>query len=359
MNEIGSEFWLSSLPNDSLEGSPEWINSWGNHVLTSSGRGAISLLLEHIKEEVLHKNALLPSYICESVIMPFIKQGYTCYFYDINKDLSPKKESLNIYVKSKIGIVLHMGYFGFPTNNNIKKQITQFKDKGTIIVEDLTHTLFSKYNRFMENDYYVASLRKWTGLPTGGFLASKNSIFRETLCEHSTFYNYRKEALIMKGKYIELNREDLKEKYLAMFKIGETILNKDNNPYLIDSLSRTIIQKLNIKNLILKRRQNFSFLLSALNNIPEVTSVFNKLPDDICPFFFPIYVEKGREIFRNKLIDKKVYCPVHWPTPPQIHLSKSISKRIYESIMSLPCDQRYGNEEMQRIVDIIKRFNSC
>jgi hypothetical protein len=77
--EIGSEFWLEDpWVNDDLAsqigqtGEIKWLNKFGNIVLTLSGRDAISLLLQEIKPRV--KTVLLPAYICDSVIMPFIEE---------------------------------------------------------------------------------------------------------------------------------------------------------------------------------------------------------------------------------------------------------------------------------------------
>ena len=49
-NEIGSEFWVdrNNLPEDSIE-IPYWLNRFGNVVLTTSGRAAISLALSQFK----------------------------------------------------------------------------------------------------------------------------------------------------------------------------------------------------------------------------------------------------------------------------------------------------------------------
>lgn len=357
MQEIGSEYWISNLPTEYLEGSPEWINKWGNNVLTSSGRGAISLLLEQIENEITCKTVLLPAYTCESVIIPFKKRGYTCYFYDIDQQLYPKYDSINSFNKEQISIFLHMGYYGFSTNNQLGEQIKQFKNKGTIIIEDLTHTLFSYYRRFKENDYYIASLRKWTGLASGGFLASKYNDIQGDLRLQTSFSNIREEALLIKGQYIISDDKNLKKTYLEMFKEGESILDNDPSPYSIDPMSKSIIKKIDIDELIIKRKQNFKSLLEDLKDIKWIEPVFDELPDNICPFFFPIYIDKGREELKRKLKDENIYCPVHWPIPEQIGLDKSpLSKKIYENIMSLPCDQRYGKEEMQKIIGIIKKM---
>ncbi len=355
--EIGSEFWLFDLPKKHLDGSPFWIRSWGNNILTSSGRGALTLLLEKIEERILCNTALLPSYICSSIVAPFIENGYTCYYYDINQELYSQKESVDFFLKEPVGVFLHMGYYGFPTNESLGEQIKQFKYNGTIIIEDITHTLFSQYSRFKENDYYIASLRKWTGLPSGGFLAAKYNNIQDTLSVQSHFYNIRKKALLLKGQFIKSNIQELKQIYLDMFKEGEHILDSDLKPYLIDITSNTIIQELDVCSLIKKRRQNFLSLLEFTKKIDGIECIFDKLPNNICPFFFPIYVQKGRkDKLRKKLSKENIYCPVHWPIPEQINLDQSYSKMIYDNIMSLPCDQRYGIEEMYKMVDFIRRF---
>lgn len=355
--EIGSEFWLYDLPTEYVKGTPDWISSWGNTVLTSSGRGAISLILKHVEDNVISKTALLPVYTCESVIMPFIKEGYTCYFYDVDINLKPNIESINILLEKQIGVFLHMGYFGFPTNDNLYDCISQLKKKGTIIVEDLTHTLFSKYERYPLNDYYIASLRKWTGLPSGGFVASKNYNIQERLCVQTNFSNIREKALLLKGKYMKSKNQELKQRYLDMFKEAENILDNDLKPYSIDKLSNSILNELDVDELIKKRTENFIFLLKALGDIKGIEPVFNKIPDSVCPLFFPIYIHKGREKIRKLLIDENIYCPIHWPIPKQVDiLNYPLSQKIYRSILSIPCDQRYGADDMGRIANVIHNY---
>lgn len=357
--EIGSEFWLTKVPIENVKGIPDWVNLWGYNVLTSSGRGAISLMLDLVENNVVSKTVLLPAYICESVIIPFVKKGYTCYFYDIDHDLKPNIESIEIYLKEEIGIFLHMGYFGFLTNDNLFDCINQLKRAGTIIVEDVTHTLFSQHERYIENDYYIASLRKWMGLPSGGFLASKDNDVQCCLDEQSVFSSIREEALLLKGDYIKSNNQELKQKFLSMFNKAENILYDDLSPYTIDDTSNSIINEVDIRELIIKRRENFTFLLKALENTEGIEPVFSKISDNICPLFFPVYLDKERERFRKFLIDESIYCPVHWPILQQMNiLNYSLSKEIYDSILSIPCDQRYDLEDMKRIVSVINNYYS-
>lgn len=352
MREIGSEFWIEKIPPASnIALVPDWIKKFGNIVLTSSGRGALSLLLDEINPK--HKTALLPVYICDSVIKPFIKHGYNCYFYDIDTDLKIDLDSLQY---NNIGIFLHMGYFGFDTNNNIVNYIRDLKENGAIIIEDITHTLFSDIKRYEENDYYIASLRKWFGLPSGGFVTLKESL-NYNLKINSTFSDIRQEALQIKSLYMKYNDNTLKEKFLDLFKKAEEILEDDMAPYLIDQISESLLYSVNINELIEKRQANFNVLDNGLRNTCYIEPVFRNINDSICPFFYPIYI-KNRERVKKELIKRNIYCPVHWPIPYNIDTMdfQYKSKFIYQNILSIPCDQRYDNKDMITIIDTIKEL---
>src|SRR5690606_33512532 len=109
--EIGSEFWIENKEFEKRN-NLEWISKFGDFVLTSSGRSAISLLLKQINP--INKIVLLPSYICESVILRFVVEGYSCAFYDIDLNFNVSFDIIKKY--PKVRIFFHMGYFGFFTN---------------------------------------------------------------------------------------------------------------------------------------------------------------------------------------------------------------------------------------------------
>lgn len=350
-NEIGSEFWLNDTPNELDSEIPDWINQFGNATLTSSGRGAISLFLQKIQPKF--KTALLPAYVCDSVIIPFIEQGYTCYYYDLNERLMPDIESINSY--NDIGVFFHMGYFGFPTNNQLADVILKLKTKGSIIIEDITHTLYSEYSRPKYNDYYVASLRKWFGLPSGGVLVSVDGYISESSEHNDYLADIRRQALLIKGDYIVSPDAALKSQYLKLFAQGEEFLDRDVAPYQIDDISRRLIGTLNSDLLKEKRRENFKILSEGIQLMNYIDSVFLTLPDSVCPMFYPIYVNTNRNKIRQLLIEHEIYCPIHWPIPYQIgYIQDKKVIEIYNNIISIPCDQRYGRQEMEKIISVLK-----
>jgi len=349
--EIGSEFWLDNIINVSNSNRKDWLTQFGEITLTASGRGAITLLLQQVKPK--YKTALLPSYICNSMILPFIEEGYYCYFYKINYDLSPDIESIDL--SKKIGIFVHMGYYGFPTNANLSNVIEDFRSRSTIIIEDVTHTLFSKYDRNLQNDFYVGSIRKWLGVPSGGFLGSKELEIKNIESTNDYFSELRLQALLEKSEYIKTNDNELKLSFLDKFAIAEELLAKDLSPYQIDNISLNIINSLDINDLVNKRRSNFQFLSAEMTKFKEIKPFFNELSNNICPIFYPIMIKEGRDYVQKELIKNRIYCPIHWPKPDQIE-NKSLE--IYNSILSIPCDQRYDVSDMKRILSILKTIIS-
>ena len=130
--------------------------------LFDSGRSALRFLGSKIK----HKVVLLPNYICDSVILPFKQLNYEIRFYDIDINLKPVVNKIH---SKDIGIFIHMGYFGFNTNKDLKKIIDFMRKSGVLIVEDITHSFLSKNKHNFLSDYYLVSLRKWFGIYDGGF----------------------------------------------------------------------------------------------------------------------------------------------------------------------------------------------
>lgn len=350
--EIGSEFWMDNIPKGSQYEAPNWLTKLGDTVLTSSGRGAISLLLQQVTPK--YKSVLLPAYICDSVILPFITHGYRCYFYEIEEDLSPNIESIKSY--KNIGLFLHMGYYGFSTNSNLLSVLRHLKDQSTIIIEDITHTLFSEFKRFELNDYYVGSVRKWFGLPSGGFLASPSKINKRPSLNNNSLVNLRTEALFTKGKYIKTNDKDLKKLSINKFSEAEDLLDRDIKPYSIDRLSTELINSLDSKDLVSKRRGNFNVLQDGLKRINYMQALFERLPKNVCPMFYPILIKSNRDDICKKLIKERIYCPIHWSIPIQIEANNLDSSTLltYNNILSIPCDQRYGINDMERIVSVFK-----
>ncbi len=321
-NEIGSEFWEVPVCKESNSVfSPEtrWF---------LSGRSALQAIIA----ENNFKTAALPSWCCDSMIKPFTDAGVEVHFYT---SLEPIED-----VHSDV--ILVMDYFGYSGHSDIAGF------KGTVI-RDVTHSIFSK--SYSDADYYFGSLRKWVGFWTGGFVWGIEGEAKE---ENREYVQLRKTAMAEKSKYIQ-GMTDSKE-YLKVFAQAEELLD-NTGMEAADPRDVELGQYLDIKKIKDQRRKNAQALLKEFADI-AVSPVLN--PDD-CPLFVPIRVPFGkRDVLRRYLISKEIYCPVHWPVSSYHQLNKQ-TRRIYDEELSLVCDQRYTEEDMQRIIASIKEFlkKSC
>lgn len=244
-------------------------------------------------------------------------------------------------------LVLVMGFFGLSGAPSIPEAFDG------IVVEDVTHSLFS-LNRPTCADYYFGSLRKWGGFWTGGFAWKNSGMSLKTPLElaDEQYVMWRRQAMEQKANYITAGEGD--KDYLRTFERAEEWLDKHVEVMQADKRDVQLAGRLDVDTLRATRRENASILLDGLRGIDGVTPVFPELRDGDCPLFVPVLVE-GRDSLRRYLIERDVFCPVHWPVPEVQALSRKTSV-FYERELSLVCDQRYGTDDMFRICDLVREW---
>ena len=74
----------------------------------------------------------------------------------------------------------------------------------------------------------------------------------------------------------------------------------------------------------------------------------------ITPLFFPLFLNSSeeRDKLRDYMIKNMVYTPIHWKKPSSVG-TKNI---LYDIELSIPCDQRYCEEDMEMIIRLLNKF---
>ena len=100
-------------------------------------------------------------------------------------------------VLDRISVVNLCGYYGFCSYD--REFIRKCSERGIIIVEDTTHSIFSADGVDPHCDYVVGSMRKWIGVPAGGFaIKRKGSFSLPVLPPDETHLSMR--SMSMRGK---------------------------------------------------------------------------------------------------------------------------------------------------------------
>lgn len=356
--EIGSNFWMSKEEREiikSLDGGVFGLGKWKNCQLTSSGRGAIKLLLRNLPDV---KIALLPEYTCSSVISPMEEVGVKCCYYPVNKDFSVNEDVLfDLIEKFSPQMVYLQSYYGFDTLSSIERAYPSIQQKGILIVEDITHSWLCDFNT-TEADYSVASLRKWLEIPDGGVLLSnKHALdFDMNGDESAEIVSEFVKASELKEKYFStLNPAD-KEAFRQHYVNAKDLLQTDTTVYRMSSMATSVLAQTDFDRVIKRRRANAAFLHQNIKS-ELVVSCGVEFTGEATPLYYPVYVKGDRSKLQKELAEKDIYCPVHWPIPSQA--SQLISEEgmfIYSHVLSLICDQRYDEDDMNAIVQIINDY---
>lgn len=345
--ELGSNFELdlSELKYEQ-DNIFEYLKEYQT-IYTDSGRSALKILNSVLEEGMI----LLPAYICESVINIY-KQNGSIRFYRINPDMTIDFDDLQQKMDSQVKMVYLMHYFGSVQNNTVLNYLKEKKKEyGYIIIEDTTHSILTQKRTV--GDYCVCSLRKWFPIPDGGVVYSHNPIVEQN-CEiqfkKSIVYD-KLEAMILKKYYIQYGI-DCNLIYRNLFAQSEERLDMQTEIYQMSDMARDILQCISIADVQKKRKRNYCELKKFLENVP-VTDVL--LTDDFVPMVYPVYVH-NRDRFRQYLMENKIYCAVHWPLVGTELEKRQDSVRIYENIISLPIDQRYGTAHMKYLEKVLDTY---
>lgn len=327
--EIGSEFWdipVSEKGGVAFPLETEWF---------LSGRSALSTIVSDIQKKRNVKTVAMPALCCDSMILPFVKAGVEVRFYPVYREEGRLKKDISEV--SDCDILFLMDYFGY-TEDEVSIAFDG------ITIRDLTHTPFSK--TYTDADYYFGSLRKWAGFLTGGFAWG---IEKQDLLPDRKYVDMRRIAMEAKREYISRKRND--KEFLAMFSEAEEYLDVCNIAG-ADVRDIEAAEKLDVEGIKSQRRKNAAVLLSALSDM----AIFPNIKSEDVPMFVPIIVPNGkRDVLRRHLIEREIYCPVHWPLTEH-HASDKKTLELYENELSLVCDQRYDESDMERIIKAIREF---
>ena len=357
MKEIGSEFWTGCTPTafGSYTMRPSAI--YGKHlykvVETLSGRTA----LEHVVEMLYRRGkgvAYLPSYCCHTMIEPFLKHGMKVLFYDVQFTANGLHREI---VEVDYDVMLLMDYFGHTDYETIKIASSEH-EKGKTIIYDATHSMYSPVNTD-PYDFVYGSYRKWVDINCG-FVAWKEELSKVEITQNDNNENYattRSRLFDLKADYMN-GGQTRKEEFLPLIETAENILENEYHHKMPDERSIEVLKKTDVSYIKARRMENARILTEAINemNDPRVKCINPLLNTLDTPLFVPIMVTpEFRNPLRHYLIEKDIYCPVHWPLS-DLHEPMIGSKQLFESELSLICDQRYDEKDMMRIADTIKEF---
>lgn len=328
---IGGMFGLNEIIFKSSE-TPPFIT--GRDLFLVNGRSGISLIIDCIQPG----NIWLPSYLCESIIDAIKHSGIQINFFEVNCHLEIDKISWIEQIE-RGDLVIFIDYFGFPVDSKI---IESVKARGAFTLEDASQALLT--NEVGKNsDFVLFSPRKILGIPDGGILTYRHNLEFDLESLIPPPVRWWLKSLSASLLRREFDKHGGDKYWFQLFQEVET--DQPIGNFKMSELSKTLIfHSFDYSEIASQRKANFNSLLGNLSEI----GIYKHLPQTVVPVGFPIRV-KNRDQLRQKLFSEEIYPPLHWPIDGIVPESFAESHRLESEIMTLPCDQRYTVEDMERV----------
>lgn|SRR5574344_138239 len=340
---IGGEYEVM-IPSTKI---PNNLGVFKDGKMYSSGRAALYYIIHSLRQNRKDINKLLvPDYICNSVIETLNAAKIDWQVYHLNDNLTINQDTF-----SKLGLnscaVLLVNYFGL---SDIKCEIDFVRsiDKNVIVIEDNVQSFYSMFNE-SDSDYRFTSFRKTLPLSDGGWVLSKHSLLDADV-EENTFTQYKVAGSILKNMRSSGYYGD--EIYLSLFEQGENLIN-DNLTKAISKFTLDALPHIEHFRYGTLRRRNAEFLVPALAELGIETVL--PIGEDNIPLFLPIRL-KNRDDVRHAMFAEKIFCPVHWPFSDVFTDDFTLGRTMANEELSLIVDYRYTTADMQRIINVIKKF---
>lgn len=274
------------------------------------------------------KKIFLPNYLCESIYVACKNSGINVEYYKIDNKLRPViecelKKNEYIYI---------INYYGLLSD----EYILSMKEKYNNIIVDNVQDFFRKPIMGIDTIY---SCRKYFGVTDGAYIYTNIDV---NIKEVDNSYD----RLLYMCKRFENSAQEAFEEYQENEKKLDSEKIKG-----MSKITRNILKSLDYKYIKDVRTKNFNYLAKSLNRVNKLD-----LDEYKCdgPYMYPFYCQNGIEI-RKKLISNKVYIARLWPGfDGGSNFDMNYQEELSNNILPIPCDQRYTEKEMQKIIDIIQ-----
>ena len=282
---------------------------------------------EYVLRSRQYAKVYIPYYTCEVMLEPMNKLGVDYTFYAVNEALEP----VGLPVLEEGEAFLYTNYFGLK-QCCVKRLAGVYGDR---LIVDNAQAFYAEPISGIDTFY---SARKFFGVPDGAYLYTSQKLEQDL--EQDLSFERMSHLL----KRIDLGAE---AGYLDFRNNDDALCGQ--NIKQMSKLTEAVLSGIDYDSVKQRRRDNFTLLDEQLKDSNRIRMV---LDDEAVPMVYPYWTEDAS--LRQKLIANKVFVATYWPNVKDWTKAGMLEYELAERLIPIPVDQRYGVQEMNRIIDIIK-----
>lgn len=277
-----------------------------------------------------YRKVYLPYFLCDSVKLMLEREHIPYEEYRIDRMLLPQFER-NLKSDEVLYLVNYYGYLS-------DSKILEMKELYGNIVIDNAQAFFAKPVTGIDTLY---SCRKFFGVPDGGYVYT-DAVLNETIPEDISKDRMRH----LLGRFEGRSASD----YYADFCNNDESF-KTMGLRRMSKLTHNILGAVDYDKVKQRREENYRILSDALGEMNRL-----KIQSPPGPYAYPFYMENGMKT-KKALAKEKIYVATLWPNALNTGLDTEID--LAENILPLPCDQRYSEEDMERVINTLLKIRDC
>ncbi|MBU3129332.1 hypothetical protein [Clostridium tagluense] len=315
MKDIGGYFGLEQLISNEY---------YKKIIALNNGRNALLYILKAKNIKKLY----IPYYLCSSVSDMLRKNGYYFEYYNVDSEFMPifnKTLDDNEYLYV-------VNYYG----QLINKKVLHLKQQHMQIILDNTQAFFQKCIEGIDTIY---NCRKFFGVSDGAYLSTDVEIKEELTVDIS-----RERMAHILGRY-----EGMASEYYSYFQNNDESFKNEPLKYM-SKLTHNILGAIDYESVRQIRNENYAYLEDKLGRLNRLILT---MPNGA--FAYPFYAENAIGI-KKVMVQKNMYIPTLWPNVINDTSEDSVEHKYAANILPLPCDQRYGVEDMRYMIETLINY---
>jgi len=323
---------------------------------------------------------LVPAFHCETVVEPILHYGCEVVFYNVNRDGIIDFEDISRRVDRHTKAIVAIHYFGIlQPLQKLREFCHQYQ---LFLIEDCAHILMGNIGGKpigSVGDVSIFSWRKFLPIYDGGLLVCNNVQCQPNLCwkkldgwfQVKIIKNLFEKCLYDMSRRmtpVEL-RHDSREPTTQSSQCQEVSCDQiqakthvaefDSSQlsWPMSRWSQSILRKINLAEIVQKRKENSNVLCKAMGQLSEVYPWSSAGADGVCAWAFPIVVPNRKDVhikLREKGIQAFSWEGVIHPTLPIEKFPEA--KFLYEHLVLLPNQQSLTQHEINLVIRGVKEI---
>ena len=285
---------------------------------------ARSSLLFYLKYKNI-KKIWVPHYTCGNFLETLCKNEIDLIYYNIDENY---EITTNIPDNDDI---IYVNYYGIK-DQYIKKISTE---KKKIIIDNCQ----AFFNRQINKLPTFSCPRKFIGVADGGALECQDQL---NLDDIDVDISHDRMSHLL--KQIDIDTVTGYSDFISNEKVLESSSIKR-----MSRLTKKIIDSVDVNFIVSSRYNNFQYLNNNLykHNLLKI--------DNVSLYYYPLMVTNPK-VIRKKLLENRIFTPILWNDRLK-YLNDGVEKKLISRVINLPIDQRYNQDDMDAILNILNEEN--